>query len=637
PPPPPPPPPPAAPKGELFAPAAPAEPPPAPVALKTIHDVPHTYRLIDRDDEVAALVEELGRLPRFCFDIETDRLNPKLARIAGIAFSWERGHGVYVRIPRSDTVPAPRLALLAPILQRPGIEKIGHNLKFDMGVLLWNGVEVHGPVFDTMIAHALLEPDRRHGMDALSEQYLGYTPIPFDDVVGAKGPTQTTMFDAPAEKVAEYAAEDADVTWQLHGLFAERLREAGLDRVFREIEMPLLPVLLHMEKAGIRLDRATLATTSTELAAQLLTLETRIHDLAGGPFNINSPRQLGEVLFERMALGGPKAKKTRTGQYATDESILSELATEHEIARRLLEYREAAKLKSTYVDALPETVFPPTGRIHTTFMPTGAVTGRLASVNPNLQNIPIRTEAGQGIRAAFLPTEGWQLLSADYSQIELRVMASLSGDPGMIDAFARGLDIHAATAARVYRVELDQVTADMRRTAKMVNFGIIYGISAFGLAQRLGIPRSEAASIIQQYFVEYPGVKAYMEQVVATCRTTGYVETMTGRRRWIRDITSANGTVRAAAERTAINTPIQGTAADMIKIAMVRIDTALRAANLRTTMLLQVHDELVFDLAPGEEDAARALIVRGMKDALPLNVPVEVQTGIGATWLAAHG
>jgi len=427
------------------------------------------------------------------------------------------------------------------------------------------------------------------------------------------------------------------VTWQLHGLFAERLREAGLDRVFREIEMPLLPVLLHMEKAGIRLDRATLATTSTELAAQLLTLETLIHDLAGGPFNINSPRQLGEVLFERMALGGPKAKKTRTGQYATDESILSELATEHEIARRLLEYREAAKLKSTYVDALPETVFPPTGRIHTTFMPTGAVTGRLASVNPNLQNIPIRTEAGQGIRAAFLPTEGWQLLSADYSQIELRVMASLSGDPGMIDAFARGLDIHAATAARVYRVELDQVTADMRRTAKMVNFGIIYGISAFGLAQRLGIPRSEAASIIQQYFVEYPGVKAYMEQIVATCRTTGYVETMTGRRRWIRDITSANGTVRAAAERTAINTPIQGTAADMIKIAMVRIDAALRAANLRTTMLLQVHDELVFDLAPGEEEAARALIVRGMKDALPLNVPVEVQTGIGATWLAAHG
>jgi len=627
-------------QGELFASLAPAVTPSATpsgsASLRTIRDVPHRYKLVDDDDGTRQLAATLMTLPRFCFDIETDRLNNKLARIAGIAFSWEKGAGYYVRLPADREANASRLALLRPALEHPAAAKVGHNLKFDMGVLAWHGIEVAGALFDTMIAHTLLEPDRRHGMDALSEQYLGYTPIPITDLIGEKGAATVTMFDVEPTRVADYAAEDADVTWQLFNVFKPKIDEAGLARVLDTIEMPLIPVLLRMERRGIRIDLDALRTASRELGGIIQERETRIHALAGGPFNLNSPRQLGEILFERLGIeaGG---KKTRTGQYATDESVLNELAGDHEIVRLILEYREAAKLKSTYVDALPEAVFAPTGRIHTTFSSTGAVTGRLASVNPNLQNIPIRTEAGQGIRAAFLPTEGWQLLSADYSQIELRVMASLSGDPGMIDAFARGLDIHAATAARVYRVELDQVTADMRRTAKMVNFGIIYGISAFGLAQRLGIPRSEAASIIQQYFVEYPGVKAYMEQIVATCRTTGYVETMTGRRRWIRDITSANGTVRAAAERTAINTPIQGTAADMIKIAMVRIDAALRAANLRTTMLLQVHDELVFDLAPGEEEAARALIVRGMKDALPLNVPVEVQTGIGATWLAAHG
>ncbi len=622
-------------QGELFAMDAPAPEPATSAHLRTIADVPHEYLLVDSDEETTALVEILVKLPRYCFDIETDRLNPKLAKVAGIAFSWEKGKGYYVRLPADAEDNRRRLGLLSAALGHADSEKIGHNLKFDISVLLWNGIAVQGPLFDTMIAHSLLEPDRRHGMDALSEQYLGYTPIAFNEVVGEKGLQQTTMFDAPAEKVAEYAAEDADVTWQLYEIFSAQIREQGLDPVFREIEMPLLPVIIRMEKAGIRLDREALATASKELAELIAGLEVRIFSIAGESFNLNSPRQLGEILFDKMKLM-TGAKKTKTGQYATDESILSELATDHEIARLLLEYREASKLKSTYVDALPEAVYSKTGRIHTTFSQTGAITGRLASSNPNLQNIPIRSSLGQDIRAAFVASEGYELLSADYSQIELRVMASLSGDPGMIEAFENQQDIHAATAARVYRVDLGSVTSDMRRKAKMVNFGIIYGISAFGLAQRLAISRSEAASIIQQYFEQYPRVKAYMENIVAECRDKGYVETMSGRKRWIRDIKSSNGTIRSGAERTAINTPIQGTAADMIKMAMVRIDAQLRSRGMKTTMLLQVHDELLFDLWPGERDEAVPLIVDGMKTALPLKVPVEVQTGTGGNWLAAH-
>ena len=623
-------------QGELFSMTAPEPETPAPSRpLNTIADVPHDYRLIDDEAAIRSLVEQLIALPRFCFDIETDRLDPKTATIAGIAFSWEKGTGSYVRLPRDPAANRQRLDLLAVALGNPTSEKIGHNLKFDVSVLLWNGVAVEGPLFDTMIAHALLEPERRHGMDALSEQYLGYTPIPISEVIGDKGATQTTMFDAAPEQVSEYAAEDADVTWQLYQLFSEQLREQDLESVFRTIEMPLLPVIIRMEKAGICLDRDALTAASKELAGLIATLEEKVYALAGGPFNLNSPKQLGEILFDKMRLT-EKAKKTKTGQYSTDESILSELAVDHEIARLLLEYREAAKLKSTYVDALPTSVFAGTQRIHTTFSQTGAITGRLASANPNLQNIPIRSSMGQQIRAAFVPADGHLLLSADYSQIELRVMASLSGDPGMIEAFEQGLDIHTATAAKVYRIPLEEVTGDMRRKAKMVNFGIIYGISAFGLSQRLSIPRSEAASIIQQYFEQYPGVKTFMERVVAECREKGFVETASGRRRWIRDITSSNGTIRSAAERTAINTPIQGTAADMIKIAMVRIDAALRERQMKTTMLLQVHDELLFDLWPEETEAAREMIVACMRNALPLRVPVEVQTGVGKNWLLAH-
>ncbi|MGA1194697.1 MAG: DNA polymerase, partial [Kiritimatiellia bacterium] len=407
-------------------------------------------------------------------------------------------------------------------------------------------------------------------------------------------------------------------------------------QVFHDIEMPLLPALVAMEREGIALDESALQTASAQLGASMLELEKRIFELAGTSFNLNSPRQLGEILFDKLSLVD-KAKKTRTGQYATDEKVLSELAGEHEIARLILEYREASKLKSTYVDALPQSVFAGTGRIHTTFSQTGAVTGRLASSNPNLQNIPIRSAMGQQIRAAFIaPDDEHRLLAADYSQIELRVMAEVSGDPSLRDAFARGLDIHTATAARVYQVALEDVTSDMRRKAKMVNFGIIYGISAFGLAQRLTIPRAEAASIIQHYFEQYPGVKDYMDRTIATCRDKGYVETLSGRRRWIRDINSANNTIRNAAERTAINTPIQGTAADMIKIAMARIQAGLRTAGLRTVMVLQVHDELVFNLLMSEKDIVMPMVVDAMKQALPLEVPVEVETGIGHTWLEAH-
>jgi DNA polymerase-1 len=629
-------------QGELFA----FDPAPAPssapadtaggAALRTLADLPHDYRTAATDEEIDALVALLRAAPAFCFDIETDRLNPKFARVAGLAFSTTTGTGWYVPLTSDETTAAARLARLAPALTDPAVLKVGQNLKFDLSVLTWRGVAVAGPFFDTMIAHTLLEPDRRHGMDALAEQYLGYTPIPITALIGEKGASTRTMFDVPVEQVAEYAAEDADITWQLYERFAPMVLEAGLDGVLRDIEMPLIPVLIGMEHRGIRLDPSALSAASRELADQLARLEEQIYEHAGGPFNINSPKQLGEILFDRMGLGG-KPKKTRTGQYATDESVLSDLVGQHPIAALLLEYREAAKLKSTYVDSLPEAVFAPTGRIHTTYASTGAITGRLASTNPNLQNIPIRTDMGRQIRAAFVPDQpGHLLMAADYSQIELRIMAALSGDPALGEAFAAGLDIHAATAARVFNVPLDAVTSDMRRKAKMVNFGIIYGISAFGLAQRLGVSRSEAAALIDGYFTQYPGVKTFMEQTIADCRQRGYVETLSGRRRWIRDIASANATVRGAAERTAINTPIQGTAADMIKLAMITIADRLPASGLTARMLLQVHDELVFELPPEEREPLAALVGDAMRNALPLSVPVVVETGFGANWLEAH-
>jgi DNA polymerase-1 len=607
-------------------------------ALKTITEVPHDYRIADTEEGRRQLASELAG-GAFCFDTETDGLDPRVARLLGIAFSQAAGSGWYVPIsPRPNPAASPaELETFRELFERGTMLKVGHNLKFDLAILRAHGVEVAGPFFDTMIAHALVEPELRHGMDYLSEALLGYTPIPIEHLIGPKGPGQKSMADIPVDQVATYAAEDADVTWQLRERLAPALRDQALERVFFEVEMPVLPALVAMEAEGIRVDAAVLADLSRELAKEMAAAEADVHRLAGHPFNVHSPKQLGTVLFDELKLV-EKPRKTPSGQYATDEQTLQLLAADHEIVRRLLDHRTVSKLKSTYTDALPEEISPLTGRVHTTFHQAATATGRLSSVDPNLQNIPIRTDRGQEIRRAFIAREGWQLLSADYSQIELRIIAALAREEAMIEAFRQGLDIHAATAARVFGVGLEAVTPEMRRRAKMVNFGIAYGISAFGLAQRLAIPRGEASEIIRQYFESYPGIRRYMDDTIANAKTTGYVQTLTGRRRHLRDITSANANVRGAAERNAINTPIQGTAADMIKIAMARIHGELQRQALRSRLLLQVHDELIFDLAPGEESALRALAEEKMRTALPLpgDVPILVEIGTGTTWLDAH-
>ena len=485
-----------------------------------------------------------------------------------------------------------------------------------------------------MVAHALIEPEMRHGMDYLSEAYLGYTPIPITQLIGQK--KEINMSEVPLAQIAEYATEDADVTWQLRSLLEPKLREKGLEKVFYEIESPLIPVLVEMEHEGIRIDAAALSQFSEQLAQQINTQEQEIQRLAGMEFNLNSPKQLGEVLFERLKIV-EKPKKTKTGQYATHEGILQDLAPRHEIVRRILDHRTATKLKSTYADTLPSAIFARTGRVHTTYQQVLTTTGRLSSQNPNLQNIPIRSEMGQEIRRAFVARDaGHALLSADYSQIELRIVAALSRDPGMLEAFASGLDIHTATAARVYGVMLQLVSDEMRRNAKMVNFGITYGISAFGLAQRLGIPRSEAAGIIDSYFQQYGGIRRYIDETIAFAREHGYVQTVTGRRRYLPDIRSANAMVRGGAERNAINMPIQGTAADMIKVAMIRIHREFEQRGLRSRMVLQIHDELLFDLVREEEAEVRQVVETEMKNALPLEVPIQVEIGVGDNWLQAH-
>lgn len=615
---------------------APALPGLAPgAALKTIADVPHEYHLIDTLAGLGELVARLSRAKAFCFDTETDGLDPREARLLGLAFAERDGEAWYVALPDGEADRRQWLDAMGPLFGGAA-EKVGHNLKFDLGVLCAHGVRVRGPFFDTMIAHVLAEPGQRHGMDYLAESMLGYTPIPITALIGPEGPGQKSMADVPPATVAEYAAEDADVTLRLRGLLAERLPEAGQERVFREVECPLIPVLVEMEREGVRVDVGALEEYGRQLAEEIGGLEAKIVALAGTKFNVNSPKQLGQILFDVLRLE-EKPKRTKTGQYVTNEAVLQALSPKHAIAGEILEYRAAQKLKSTYVDALPAAVSATTGRVHTTFHQIVTTTGRLSSENPNLQNIPIRTERGREIRRAFVPRdEGWRLMSADYSQIELRIMAHMSEDAGMIGAFEKGEDIHAATAARVYGVAGDAVTGEMRRKAKMVNFGIIYGISAFGLSQRLRIPRAEAGEIIEMYFAQYPGVRRYMEATVAFARERGYVETITGRRRYLRDINSANATARQAEERNAINTPIQGTAADMIKIAMARIHEGLEAARLDTRMILQVHDELVFDLRRDEENSVREIVEPAMREAIPLKVPVLVEVGVGENWLEAH-
>ena len=615
----------------------------------TIRDVDHTYCLADTPALQQQLFGELAKQSSFCFDIETTSLDRFNAKLLGIAFSWKAREGWY--LPFSES----QISNLQSLFSSPA-EKIGHNLKYDLSVLLNHSIVVEGPFFDTMLADSLVHPDRRHTMDYLAETLLNYSPVKLHDLVTASPakPAEPSddLFDfaektktskeldvtaIPLEKLAEYAAEDADVTFQIAAKLRPQLEQSGQMRILHEIEGPLLPVLVRMEMEGIAIDPAALEEIGGELQQQIEQLAKSIQDHAGRPFNIASPKQLGEILFDELNLTD-KAKKTKTGQYKTDEQTLASLEGRHPIIADILAWREASKLKSTYLDALPKYIVPQSGRIHTHFHQLVAATGRLASSDPNLQNIPVRSEAGRRIRKAFVPREGHCLLSCDYSQIELRVMAALANDATMIEAFRNGTDIHTVTASKVFVVEPENVTSEMRRTAKMVNFGIIYGISAFGLSQRLGIPRTEAASIIEAYFREYPAIKDFMELTVAEARENGYVETLSGRRRYFSDLHSANQIIRGNAERAAINTPIQGTAADMIKLAMIRIDALLRGGSYQSRMLLQVHDELVFDLAREEEDELVPKILDLMRNALPLphGVPVEVEHGTGPNWLAAH-
>jgi DNA polymerase I len=600
-----------------------------------LSNTPHHYKLIETIEEIEQLANQLSTLNAFCFDTETTAIDAQQAELVGIAFSWQKGESVFLYLPDNYDDTLNFLQPLKPIFQNSSILKIGQNLKYDLSVLKWYEIEVSGPIFDTMIAHYLLEPDMKHGMDFLAEKYLNYSAQPIKELIGT-GNSAITMREVDKEKVVEYAGEDADITWQLYKFFAPKLKENGVENLFKEVEMPLVAVLTTMETTGIKIDSEALNLFSIELATEVKQLETEIYQLAGHEFNIASPRQLGLVLFEELEIA-EKPKMTKTKQYKTGEEILTKLVNKHEIVAPILDYRQLTKLKSTYVDALPKLVNPRTGRVHTSYNQAVASTGRLSSNNPNLQNIPVRTERGREIRKAFVPSsENHVFLAADYSQIELRLIAHFSGDFQMINDFVLGKDIHRATAARVYGIPESEVTKEMRSHAKSVNFGIIYGISAFGLSENLNISRAEAARIINAYFTEYPSVKQFMDSQIQFARQNGYVETILGRRRYLRDINSSNAIVRGFDERNAINAPIQGSSADMIKIAMIHIHNELKNRNLKTKMLLQVHDELVFDVPKEEVEEVRTLVVEKMKNAIQLKVPVEVDSNIGNDWLEAH-
>ena len=603
---------------------------------RNIENTPHTYHIARTEEEIAQLLEVLGKAGLFCFDTETTGLDANNCDLVGMSFSVKAHEAWYVPVPPERKAAEARVRRFKPLLEDAGIVKIGQNLKFDMLVLRWYDVVVQGALMDTMLMHYILEPEGRHSMNIMAENYLGYTPVSIEELIGKKGTRQGSMQDVPLEKIAEYAAEDADITLQLYDKLSTALKKEEQESLYRSVEAPLVSVLTEMEYEGVRIDPGFLRDYSGELEREILGLREKIHGIAGVTFNLDSPKQLGEVLFEYMKIPYPD-KKTKTGQFSTNEEVLSKIEKEQPIAALILDYRELTKLKSTYVDALPQLVNPRTGRVHTTFNQAVAATGRLSSTNPNLQNIPIRTDRGQHIRKAFIPRdEKHTLFSADYSQVELRIVASISEDPNMIEFFHQKLDIHAATAAKVYGVKLEEVTPEMRRNAKMVNFGIIYGISAFGLSQRLGIPRGEAAELIRQYFEQFSGVKKYMDEAIANARNTGYAQTLLGRRRYLRDINSGNMTIRGYAERNAINAPIQGSAADMIKMAMINIHAIMQKEKLRSRMILQVHDELLFDVYEGEMDFLQPMVEREMQNALPLKVPVEVGMGIGKTWLEAH-
>jgi DNA-directed DNA polymerase len=603
---------------------------------KTIKDIEHSYYLIENKEDSYKLVSELLLQKEVCFDTETTSLNELEAELVGMAFSWEKHKGYYVLFPESKELTQEILEIFRPFFENSSITKIGQNLKYDIKVLAKYNIQVLGNLFDTMIAHYLLNPDGKHNMDILSENYLHYSPISIETLIGKKGKGQLSMRQVPPQEQKEYAVEDTDVTLQLKNIFEQQLQKYNAEKLFSQIESPLVQVLADMELEGIRIDVPFLKSLSDDIEKDIFSLQQAVYEQAGETFNLSSPKQLGDILFEKLKLIS-KPKKTKTGQYATSEEILSELAPKHKIVANVLEYRQLQKLQSTYIDALPKEVNSTTGRVHTTYMQAVTATGRLSSNNPNLQNIPIRTERGQQIRKAFVPcNEDYTLLSADYSQIELRVIAALSGEKNMIEAFLQNQDIHRSTAAKVFNVDIQSVTREQRSHAKTVNFGIIYGVSAFGLSNQTELSRSESKELIDTYYQTYPQLKVFIDKQIHFARENGYVETILGRRRYLPDINSRNQVVKGAAERNAVNAPIQGSAADIIKIAMINIYNLLKDNKLKTKMLLQVHDELIFDVPKNELDFVKPLIKKTMEEAYQFAVPLVVDLGIGKNWLEAH-
>ncbi|ALM48807.1 DNA polymerase I [Flavobacterium psychrophilum] len=603
----------------------------------TIENTDHFYQAVQGDMAINFLLRDLLKQTSVSFDTETTGICALTAELVGLSFSWEKGKGFYVPVPADREAAQELVNKFIPFFEDENIEKIGQNLKYDLEILAQYNISVRGKIFDTMIAHYLINPDMRHGMDILAETYLKYSPVPIESLIGKKGKGQKTMRDVELELIKEYAVEDADITLQLKEIFAPMLDETDTRKLFDDIEIPLMPVLASMEQEGINLDTTYLKELSTALSDDIKRLEQKIYETAGEPFNLASPKQLGEVLFDRLKIGGAKQKKTKTGQYATGEEVLSYLALENPFVAEILEWRQLVKLQNTYVDALPLQVEGKTGRVHTDYMQTVAATGRLSSNNPNLQNIPIRTERGRQIRKAFIArNDEYTIVSADYSQIELRIIAALSGDPEMVNAFKNGEDIHASTAAKVFNVALEEVTREQRSHAKTVNFGIVYGVSAFGLSNQTSLSRSESKDLIDAYYKTYPRLKQYINEQVEIAREQGYVQTISGRRRYLKDINSQNQVVRGGAERNAVNAPIQGSAADIIKIAMINIQKRLINENWKSKMLLQVHDELVFDVHNSELEQIKPMIKQEMESAFVLDVPLEVDLGEGRNWLEAH-
>jgi len=607
----------------------------SPNGLKTIYDIPHKYLLVDNKVKRSDLISRLFMQKSICFDTETTGLDVFNDDLVGLSFCFTEGEAYYVSLPEDKAEAKAIVHEFKVIFESDQIEKIGQNVKFDLLMLAQYGVELNGKLFDTMIAHYLVQPELRHGMDYLAEIYLKYRTIHFEDIVGAKGKNQASIRTVEINKLCDYASEDADVTFRLKQILENELKTNDLEKLFYDIEMPLMKVLATMERTGVRIDSDALGQSSIILTEEMGQLEQEIHKIAGMEFNVSSPMQVGEVLFDRLGLDD-KAKKTKTGQYSTAEDVLEKLQSKHPIIGKILDYRGLKKLLSTYIDSLPLLINPQTGKVHTSFNQTVTATGRLSSTNPNLQNIPIRDAQGKEIRKAFIPDDESLFLSADYSQIELRIMAHLSGDANMMEAFINGLDIHTATAAKIYKIPLEEVTTEMRRKAKTANFGIIYGISVFGLSDRLGVPRAEAKELIDGYFETYPEVKKYMDASIQRAKEMGYVETLLGRKRFLPDINSQNSIVRGFAERNAINAPIQGTAADIIKIAMVNIQKRLEKENLQAKMTMQVHDELNFTVPKAELDVVRKVVVEEMENAIQLRVPLIADCGVGANWLEAH-